>query len=246
MDQYDAVVLMINAGIDMAMLSPYNKDIPISYYQDAIKNAVQQKDISEDRINDAVRRILGVKMAMGLIKKKSENTPSGAGLLNDLIYEKLTSLDSHNPTPYKTAWEAALDAAKKSLVLLKNENEFLPLQKKDIKYVILVGDKTVDQYVEGQAERIPTVYQHFDDIGSQNGGWSLRHQGFKGNEFFSGKYEDGTRASSILDAIKARFESSEVEILHTTYKSATDMEGIKSTRATFLESLRSKAKGMNS
>ena len=243
MDQYEALVIMINAGIDMAMLSPYNKDIPISYYQDSIKKAVKQNDISMARIDDAVRRILGVKMAMGLIKKKSS---SNQPYLNELIYKKLTSLDALNPTPYQYAWEASLDAAKKSLVLLKNEKEFLPVQKSKIEYVILVGDRIVDQYVEGEQDRIPTVYQHFNDIGSQNGGWSLRHQGFKGNEFFSGKYEDGTRASSILDAIKARFasEDSNVKILHTTYTSATDMDEIKTKRTKFLNDLQTESHHM--
>ena len=40
MDQYDAVVLMINAGVDMAMLTPYTDTLTIDYYKNALKTAV--------------------------------------------------------------------------------------------------------------------------------------------------------------------------------------------------------------
>lgn len=61
---------MINSGIDMGMLASTNWWLNIPWFRDTIKNAVSDDEISIDRINDAVTRILGVKMAMGLIKKK--------------------------------------------------------------------------------------------------------------------------------------------------------------------------------
>ncbi len=180
MEQYDAIVMVVNSGVDMAMLSPYNGNIPISYYQEVLKTATLNNDITISRINDAVRRILGVKMALGLIKPKSS-----AFYLDDYLYSKLASLENNNPTSFASAQEASLDAAKKSLVLLKNENDFLPLKKESLKYIVLVGDRTVDQVYEGEG-RVRTVYQDFDNIGSQNGGWSIRWQGIDGNEYFSG------------------------------------------------------------
>ena len=61
---------MINSGIDMGMLASTNWWLNIPWFRDTIKNAVSDDEISIDRIDDAVTRILGVKMAMGLIKKK--------------------------------------------------------------------------------------------------------------------------------------------------------------------------------
>ena len=55
------------------------------------------------RIDDAVRRILGVKMALGLIKEKSSSS-SGLPFMNDFLFEKLKSVNARNPTPYKEAW----------------------------------------------------------------------------------------------------------------------------------------------
>ena len=108
--------------------------------------------------------------------------------MQDFLAQKLIALEARNPTPYSSSWEAALDAAKKSLVLLKNKADYLPVQKDKIKYVVLVGERTVDQTYEGQSSRIPTVYQDFNDIGSQCGGWSIRWQGIDGSDFYTGQY----------------------------------------------------------
>lgn len=79
------------------------------------------------RIDDAVRRILGVKMALGLIKEKSASSSSSSPYMQDFLAQKLIALEARNPTTYSSSWEAALDAAKKSLVLLKNEADYLPV-----------------------------------------------------------------------------------------------------------------------
>lgn len=64
-----------------------------------------------------------------------------------------------------------------SLVLLKNQNSVLPLKMSSIKYVILVGERIIN--INGMARN--ELFRSFDDIGMQNGGWSLRWQGFEGN-----------------------------------------------------------------
>ncbi len=60
-DYYTAVVTAINAGIDMSM-------VPVEFvkYGDTIRQAVWNGDITEERINDAVRRILTVKFELGV------------------------------------------------------------------------------------------------------------------------------------------------------------------------------------
>ena len=44
------------------------------------------------------------------------------------------------------------------------------------------------------------LFRKFDNIGMQNGGWSVRWQGFEGNDFWSGDNKVKSNASSILDA----------------------------------------------
>ncbi len=60
-DYYKALVTSINAGIDMVM-------VPFDYvgFTTAMKRAVMKGDISMERLDDAVRRILLVKYESGL------------------------------------------------------------------------------------------------------------------------------------------------------------------------------------
>ncbi len=63
-DYYDSIVTGVNAGIDMNM-------VPYDYlrFLDTMTQAVHEGDISLARIDDAVRRILTVKMELGLFER---------------------------------------------------------------------------------------------------------------------------------------------------------------------------------
>lgn len=83
--------------------------------------------------------------------------------------------------------------------MLKNEN-ILPLKslKDTIKYVVLVGESIINI---NRLTRIE-LFRAFDNIGMQCGGWTVRWQGFEGNDFFKDKNKQTSNASSILDALK--------------------------------------------
>ena len=114
-DYYQANVDSINAGIDMSM-APYDAARFIS----TIKKAVDNGDISLERIDDAVRRILYVKFALGLFEH-----PYADSSLFELV-----GSDEHRAL--------AREAVAKSLVLLKNENGALPLAK-DTPLIFVAG-----------------------------------------------------------------------------------------------------------
>ena len=63
-DYYEAVVTAINAGIDMNMV-PFNYPLYIEHMTTAVENS----DVSMERIDDAVRRILRVKFELGLFER---------------------------------------------------------------------------------------------------------------------------------------------------------------------------------
>jgi beta-glucosidase len=67
-DYYDSVVTAINAGIDMNMV-PHNYERFVS----TLTHAVEKGDVSQERIDDAVRRILTVKFALGLFERPLPN-----------------------------------------------------------------------------------------------------------------------------------------------------------------------------
>jgi beta-glucosidase len=102
-DYYTSIVTGINAGIDMNMV-PYDHVRFINTMKEAVKNG----DISMERIDDAVRRILTVKFELGLF---------------DHPYADPTLLDAVGSDAHR---ELARQAVRESLVLLKNDHSALP------------------------------------------------------------------------------------------------------------------------
>lgn len=103
-DYYRAVVTAINAGIDMNMV-PYNYQRFIT----TLTQAVERGDVPMARIDDAVRRILRVKFALGLFERP----------MSDPALLQFVGSAEHRAL--------AREAVAQSLVLLKNENAALPI-----------------------------------------------------------------------------------------------------------------------
>ena len=121
-DSKQAAEIALNAGSDMDMES--------SAYVAHLATLVKEGKVNESLINDAARRILKVKFELGLFDNPY--------LYCDENYEKET-------VGKKAFHEGVLEMAKKSIVLLKNEKELLPLQKSGQKIALigaLANDKT--------------------------------------------------------------------------------------------------------
>ncbi len=141
-DKKDALRIAINAGIDMVM-EPYSCDA-CGY----IIELVNEGKIPMSRIDDACRRVLRMKYRLGLFEhptQKLKNYPLFGG-------EQFAQL--------------ALEGATESMVLLKNNNNILPLQKG--KKILLTG---------------PNANQ----MRCLDGGWSYTWQGNRTDEF-AGKH----------------------------------------------------------
>lgn len=117
-----AAELAITGGSDMDMES--------YLYVEHLASLVKEGKINESLINDAARRILKVKFELGLFDNPYKYC--------DEVYEKET-------IGKKEFHDGVLDIAKKSIVLLKNENGLLPLKKSGQKIAIigaLASDKS--------------------------------------------------------------------------------------------------------
>ena len=105
----EAVKLAVNAGIDMSMV-PFD----LSFYNDLIE-LVSEGEVSMDRIDDAVSRILKVKFDLGLF---------------DNPYPEKEAIANFGLLEYKTT---ALKSAQETITLLKNDTvhkkAILPLSK---------------------------------------------------------------------------------------------------------------------
>ncbi len=112
-NKYNSLVRAVNAGIDMVML-PFEYKSFMGYMQKAVSSG----DISRERLDDAVRRILTVKFKTGLFDRPRA-TVEGLSVIGSKDHREL-----------------AREAVRKSQVLLKNTNSTLPLSKSSAKILI--------------------------------------------------------------------------------------------------------------
>ena len=124
---------VINAGVDIAM-QPGNHELFIK----DLKTSVENGTVKIGRINDAVRRILSLKFKLGLF-----NDP-----YSKREFANYVGSEDHR--------KIARQAVRESIVLLKNDNNALPILPKD--NIVIVGE-------------------HANNSGLQSGGWSIHWQG---------------------------------------------------------------------
>jgi beta-glucosidase len=111
----EAAAYAITAGSDMDMES--------EAYKNELEKLIQTGKISVDLLNDAVKRILYKKFELGLFENPHK--------FSDFKREDIVMKD-------KTHAATARSMADKSIVLLKNEHQILPLQA-DVKKIALIG-----------------------------------------------------------------------------------------------------------
>ncbi|WP_113664027.1 glycoside hydrolase family 3 N-terminal domain-containing protein [Pedobacter nanyangensis] len=105
-DHKEAIMLAINAGIDMSMIAyDYER------FCDNLVALVKEGKVKETRINDAVTHILTLKYKLGLFEKA--------------VYD----LKQYPKFGSKEFEQAAYQTAAESITLLKNTNALLPLKK---------------------------------------------------------------------------------------------------------------------
>ncbi len=142
-DEADAAVQSVSAGCDM--------DMGCEHYIHHLEGAVANGILSEEVINEAVRRVLRVKFALGLFEHPYVETPREPSVLS---------------APHRAA---ARDAARRSVVLLKNDG-ILPLSQKTnilvVGYFADRGDEMLGSWViSGQGEDSVTLLDALNSRG---------------------------------------------------------------------------------
>lgn len=131
-DYKEAIEIAINAGIDMSMTPDDYDFCPL------LKELVQEGRVPQSRIDDAVARIIRIKLRLGLFE-----TPD----------TKYTDYPLYGSKDFAAK---ALEAAVQSEILLKNEDNILPIPK---------------------GKRILVTGPNANSIRPLNGGWSYTWQG---------------------------------------------------------------------
>ncbi|WP_304510764.1 glycoside hydrolase family 3 N-terminal domain-containing protein, partial [Duncaniella muris] len=162
-DKKDAIRIAINAGIDMAM-EPYKVD-----YCTILRELVEEGSVSMERIDDAAARALRLKYRLGLFDHPN------------------TTLKEHPDHASKKFRKEALESAVETMVLLKNEDNLLPLS---------------------QGTRLLVTGPTANSMRSLNGGWSYTWQGHL-TDSYAKDY------NTILEALSATFGATNVSYVPT-------------------------------
>ena len=158
-DYKEAIMLAVNAGIDMSM-TPYDYE-----FCTLLKELVEEGKVKMSRIDDAVSRIIRLKLRLGLFEAP----------VTDFNNYPLFGSEQHA--------EKSFELAVQSEVLLKNENNILPLAK---------------------GKRILVTGPNANSMRSLNGGWSYTWQGSE-NPMFHEQY------NTIYEAVKNVYGTVELE-----------------------------------
>lgn len=149
-DKKDAAYKAITAGVDIDMMS--------NVYAGNLKQLVEEKLVSEELIDDAVLRVLRLKNSLGLFEDPYKNI--------DNREEKVFLSNKEN-------LELARKLTTKTIVLLKNENNILPLNHKQ--KIALIGPYADNIAILGSwsmfsdKSKITTLKEAFEaKIGKEN------------------------------------------------------------------------------
>ncbi|MCO4293992.1 glycoside hydrolase family 3 C-terminal domain-containing protein [Solitalea sp. MAHUQ-68] len=134
----DAAALAINSGLD--------QDLGGYGYGNILLKAIEQGKVSQKTLDSAVARVLRLKFEMGLFEQPYVEPNKAAKLVGSTQNAQLANR-----------------VAKESIILLKNENHLLPLQK-DLKRIAVIGPNADNSYNQlgdytapQQEDRVVTV-----------------------------------------------------------------------------------------
>lgn len=138
-NEKEACFLSVDAGMDMHMHGPR--------FQQPVTELVNEGRLSEERINQSVGKILEAKFRLGLFENPFVNIKKG----EETIFAK-----DHQNT--------ALDMARKSVILLKNDG-VLPLNTKEYRKILVTGPNANNQTIMGDwsvkqpEDKVITIYE---------------------------------------------------------------------------------------
>jgi beta-glucosidase len=112
-----------NAGLDLEMPGP------VKFFGEALVKAVKEGEVDIKIIDDKVRRILRILINTGAID----------GNINDA--DKNKEFPAHSTL--------AREVAEEAIVLLKNDNHLLPLDKKKLKTIAVIGPNAASASIQG-------------------------------------------------------------------------------------------------
>jgi beta-glucosidase len=141
-DQYLGAAVAVKAGINQFL----------DDYKEGVNGAIAKGYLTEKDIDAEIRGNYRVMIKLGMLDASDENPYAKIG----------TGKDTIDPWKTEAHKKIALEATQKSIVLLKNDSKFLPLQKEKIKIVAIIGaraDQVLLDWYSGTPPYIVTPLQ---------------------------------------------------------------------------------------
>lgn len=124
-DSIEAAQMALNAGVDMDLIQANG-----CYW--SLGDLVHDKKVSQQTMDEALSRILTLKFEMGLFENPYVDLSQTVKVINTPKHKAL-----------------ALKAAEEAIVLLKNQNQLLPLNELKIKNMAVIGPNAADIHLGG-------------------------------------------------------------------------------------------------
>lgn len=177
-DDKEAGELAANAGIDMDMTG--------GVYSQYLVESVKEGQVSEENINRAVASILEMKFLLGLF---------------DDPYRYLDKEREKSTIMKPEFLKAARETAARSIVLLKNENEFFPIKKDKNLTVALIGPMVKDKINQngewaGRGVREESI-SLFEGLAEKYAGTNVRFLYAEGCDLLTDKKEKFAEALAV-------------------------------------------------
>ncbi len=207
-NRYQAAKLALDAGLDMDMVS--------DVYQQELAKLLKNKQITMKQIDKAVRRVLKAKFDVGLFD-------------NPFIYfneergKALVLTKEHR--------DAARDIARKSMVLLKNKDNLLPLNK-NIKTIALIGPLADNQKdllgpwcARGNKKDVITIMQGIKTVSPKT--TILYSKGCEINTSSTKLFKEAVDAAKKADVIIAAIGEAEDMSAEAHSRADIDLPGVQ-------------------
>jgi beta-glucosidase len=140
-DNEEAANLALKSGVDI--------ELPYIEVNHLLRDQVRQGKLSDSYVDRAVARVLRAKFLAGLFDDP---------FVDPDVAEEITNSSAHR--------QLALDAARKSIILLKNDGNLLPLNIEDYKRIAVIGPNAAQAHLGGYSgfpERSVSILQGIKD-----------------------------------------------------------------------------------
>jgi len=127
-DKAEAAKLALEAGVDIELPDP-------DCYQ-KIPQLIKEKKLSEAALDRAVEQNLKAKFLLGLFENPYVDSERAVSVTNSQAHREL-----------------AAEAARRSIVLLKNENRLLPLDRNKLKSIAVIGPNAARAHLGGYSDQ---------------------------------------------------------------------------------------------